>query len=61
MTTPVALNLISQVNASLVGVGDKLGSVAPGKLGSVLVWDKDPLHLSAMPKVVVTEGRPWSH
>jgi len=59
MTTPAALNLISQVNATLVGVGDRLGSVSPGKLASVLVWDRDPLHLSAIPKVVVAEGRVW--
>jgi len=60
MPTATAVNLISQVNATLVGVGDRLGSVTPGKLGSVLVWDRDPLHLSAIPKVVVAEGRPWT-
>jgi imidazolonepropionase-like amidohydrolase len=60
MPTATALNLISQVNATLVGVGDRLGSVTPGKLGSVLIWDRDPLHLSAIPKVVVAEGRPWT-
>jgi len=59
MSTPVALNLISQVNATLVGVGDKLGSVSPGRLASVLVWNQDPLHLSAIPKVVVAEGQVW--
>ncbi len=57
MAAAEALHLISQVNASLVGVGDRLGSVTPGKLASVLVWDRDPLHLSAMPQVVVAEGR----
>jgi hypothetical protein len=25
-------------------------------LGSVLVWDRDPLHLGSYPKVVVAEG-----
>jgi imidazolonepropionase-like amidohydrolase len=56
MSTEEAVHTISGRNAALVGVGDKVGRVAQGMLGSVLVWDRDPLHLGSYPKVVVAEG-----
>ena len=57
MTTEEALHIISGRNADLVGVGKRVGRVEKGMLGSVLVWDRDPLHLGAYPRVVIGEGR----
>lgn len=57
MTTEEALHIISGRNADLVGVGKKVGRVDKGLLGSLLVWDRDPLHLGAYPRVVIGEGK----
>ena len=57
MTTEEALHIISGRNADLVGVGKRVGRVEKGMLGSLLVWDRDPLHLGAYPRVVIGEGQ----
>lgn len=51
-----ALQIITLNNAKILGLEDRLGTVEPGKLASMLVWDRDPLHLAAMPRVVFGEG-----
>ncbi len=51
-----ALQIITLNNAKILGIEDRLGTIEPGKLASVLVWDRDPLHLAAMPRVVFGEG-----
>lgn len=56
MSEDAALSLITLKNAQILGIDDVLGSVEVGKTASILVWNKDPLHLSAYPKIVLAEG-----
>jgi imidazolonepropionase-like amidohydrolase len=51
-----AMALITSRNARISGVSDRLGTIAEGKDASLLVWDRDPFHLSAHPVVVMAEG-----
>lgn len=57
MSEPDAIALITYQNAKILGIDDILGSVEEGKLASLIVWDKDPFHLGAMPKAVIAEGK----
>lgn len=50
-----ALSIITARNAAILGLPD-LGTVAPGKLASIVVWDRDPLHLGSKPLLVMGEG-----
>lgn len=51
-----AISLVTRRNAEVIGIGKTHGAIEKGKVASLLVWDTDPLHLSAIPKVVVAEG-----
>ena len=51
-----AFATISSVPADIMGVGDRLGSLKPGKAADVVVWDGDPLELSSAPVVVIIDG-----
>ncbi|MEX1297363.1 MAG: amidohydrolase family protein [Desulfotignum sp.] len=57
MTPADAIGLITLKNAEILGIDLSLGTVAPGRLASLIVWDKDPFHLGAHPRVVLAEGR----
>ncbi|MFW5808381.1 MAG: amidohydrolase family protein [Spirochaetota bacterium] len=57
MSEADAISLITYQNAKILGLDDVLGSVEPGRLASLIVWDRDPFHLGAMPKRVIAEGR----
>lgn len=52
-----AMALITSRNARILGISDRLGTIAEGKTASLIVWDTDPFHLSAHPLVVMAEGR----
>ena len=52
-----ALSLITSDNAEILNISDNLGRIEVGQLASVLVWDQDPLHLAAKPRVVIGEGK----
>jgi imidazolonepropionase-like amidohydrolase len=52
-----AISLITLKNAKILGLDDKLGSVEPGKLASLVVWDRNPLHLGAFPRYIMAEGK----
>lgn len=56
MSDAQAIQLITEKNAELLGLGDQIGTVAEGRLASLVVWDKEPLHLGAMPRMVMAEG-----
>lgn len=56
MSDAQAIRLITEKNAELLGLGDQIGTVAEGRLASLVVWDKEPLHLGAMPRMVMAEG-----
>ena len=51
-----AFATISSVPAEIMGVGDRLGSLKPGRAGDVVVWDGDPLELSAVAQHVFIDG-----
>lgn len=55
-----ALRAISLNPAAAFGVDDRLGSIAPGKLADLVIWDGDPLELSSDPVQVFIEGREQS-
>ncbi len=57
MSETDAISLITYRNARILGIDDILGTVEKGKLASLIVWNKDPLHLGAMPKAVIAEGK----
>jgi imidazolonepropionase-like amidohydrolase len=57
MSSEEAISIITYKNASILGIDDKLGTVEPGKTASILVWDKDPLHMGAFPRAVFAEGK----
>lgn len=56
MSEADAIGIITRRNARLLGLDKDLGSVEPGKLASLLVWNREPLHLAAFPKMVMAEG-----
>ncbi len=51
-----ALSIITYKNAKILGIDDKLGTIESGKTASIVVWNDNPLKLSAYPKVVIAEG-----
>jgi imidazolonepropionase-like amidohydrolase len=36
---------------------DNRGTIEPGKLADIVVWDGDPLEPSSFPKIVMIEGQ----
>jgi len=52
-----AISLITRKPATILGIEDKLGTVEKGKWASLVVWDKDPLHLASYPTMVMAEGK----
>jgi imidazolonepropionase-like amidohydrolase len=57
MAPQEAVAVITRKNAAILGVDDCLGTIEPGKLASLVVWDKDLFHLGAFPLLVMAEGR----
>ena len=51
-----AISLITKKNADILGL-QQLGEVKKGNIGSLLVWDKNPFNLAAMPKTIIAEGK----
>ncbi|HMA69526.1 MAG TPA: amidohydrolase family protein [Candidatus Mcinerneyibacterium sp.] len=56
MSEEEAISIITYKNAKILGIDDILGTVEKGKLASLIVWDNNPLHLGAYPKMVMAEG-----
>lgn len=57
MSEAEAIGLITGKSATILGIDDQLGSVAEGKLASLVVWDKTPFHLGAFPTAIFAEGK----
>ncbi len=53
-----ALKAITLHAAEIVGQGERLGSIEPGKDGSVVVFSGDPLDFSSVVEMVFIEGIP---
>ncbi len=47
---------ISSVPAEILGMGDRFGSLRPGRAGDVVLWDGDPLEVSSGPVAVWIDG-----
>ncbi|MDX1660376.1 MAG: amidohydrolase family protein [Gemmatimonadota bacterium] len=52
-----ALEAITLAPAEIYGVADRYGSIEPGKVANLVVWNGDPLELSSYPEAVVIRGR----
>ena len=57
MSEEDAISLITYKNAKILGIDDVLGTIEKGKLASIIVWDKNPLHLGSFPTLVLGEGK----
>lgn len=52
-----ALRAITSAPAEAVGLGERIGSLKPGRAGDVVIWDGDPLELSSIPVAVYIDGK----
>lgn len=52
-----ALKMITCDAAKILGIDDRVGSLAPGMDADLVVWSKDPLHTSAYPEIVMVDGQ----
>ncbi len=57
MTMPEAISLVTYEPARILGVDRDLGSIEPGKLASIVVWNDDVSNLDSHPVLVIAEGR----
>ncbi|MHA1709277.1 MAG: amidohydrolase family protein, partial [Candidatus Baldrarchaeia archaeon] len=56
MSKERAISIITKEAAEILRIDDILGTVEPGKLASIVVWDDDPFHLWSKPIAVIAEG-----
>ena len=54
-----ALRAITLAPAEAFGVSDRVGSIAPGKDGNVVVWSGDPFEFATRPEHVFVRGREY--
>ncbi|SMC97701.1 amidohydrolase [Sporomusa malonica] len=52
-----ALKMVTCDAARILGLDDRIGSLAPGMDADLVVWSEDPLMLSARPEIVMVDGR----
>lgn len=52
-----ALRAITLGPAEIYGVGDRYGTIEPGKVANLVVWNGDPFELSSWAEAVVIRGR----
>jgi len=53
-----ALKALTLSAAEILGVSDKVGSIAPGKLGNLVICDGDPLELTSNIRYIFVNGQP---
>jgi imidazolonepropionase-like amidohydrolase len=51
-----AFATISSIPAEILGLGDSLGSLKPGRAGDVVIWDGDPLEVTSGVVAVYIDG-----
>jgi imidazolonepropionase-like amidohydrolase len=56
-----ALRLVTINPAEIMGVSDRIGSLAPGKDADVVVWSGDPLDIYQRPEQVYVNGERVYH
>ncbi|MCX4243519.1 amidohydrolase family protein [Paraliomyxa miuraensis] len=54
----VALRAVTLELARIYGMDDHYGSIAPGKVANLVIWDGDPFELSQWPVAVWVRGQP---
>ncbi len=52
-----ALKMITCDAAQILGIDDRIGSLAPGMDADLVVWSEDPLSVSAYPVIVMVDGQ----
>jgi imidazolonepropionase-like amidohydrolase len=52
-----ALKLVTSNPAEIMGVGDRIGSLAPGRDADFVIWSGDPLDIYQRPERVYIDGR----
>ncbi len=53
-----ALKALTLSAAEILGVSDKIGSIAPGKLGNLVICDGDPFELTSNIRYIFVNGQP---
>lgn len=53
----VALAAITRVPAEIFGVGDRFGTLAPGRTADLVLWSGDPLEVSSVAELVIADGQ----
>jgi imidazolonepropionase-like amidohydrolase len=51
------LAAITRIPAEIFGVADRFGSIAVGRSADLVMWSGDPLEVSSLPELVVTNGQ----
>jgi len=51
------LAAITRIPAEIFGVADRFGSIAIGRPADVVMWSGDPLEVSSLPELVLTNGQ----
>ena len=51
-----AIELVSRMNAGILGIDDRLGTLEKGKWASFICWSVDPFDLASYPVAVYGEG-----
>ena len=57
LSRDMALQSVTSSAAQIAGVGDRLGSIAPGKLATLQIASGEPLEMTTEPVVIFSEGR----
>jgi imidazolonepropionase-like amidohydrolase len=57
MSWDEALRAVTLTPAEIFGVADRMGSLQPGREGTVVVWDGDPFELATRAEHVLVRGR----
>ena len=60
MTWDQAFASISSAPARAVGMEASIGSLRPGRVGDVVMWDNDPLELGSRPTAIWIDGKAQS-
>ncbi|NBU25996.1 MAG: amidohydrolase [Gammaproteobacteria bacterium] len=52
-----AFAAITRIPAEIFGVGDRFGTLAPGRVADLVLWSGDPLEVSTVAELVVADGQ----
>ncbi len=57
MTQKEVLSAITKIPAEICGIANRVGSLRPGKDADLVVWNGNPPELSAVPEMVLVDGK----